>query len=190
MGALMAWVEHREGHVRVVWRDPDTGGKTYEKFATEAEAGIYRALVEQARGRRPETLYEEPGRPARPLGNLSCTVTRWAEFWLSGLSGVRDRIVADYRGTVERSILLYFGQMDIRDPSAPTSAAGFGPLPTVACHPRRSATTSASPTRCSKLPSSTSQSRCAPPTPAAGPGSPRWSRRRCASSPTSSSTDC
>ncbi len=117
MGAPMAWLEHREGHVRVVWRDPDTGGKTYEKFATDAEADIYRGLVEQARGRRPETLYEEPGRPARPLGNLPCTVTRWAEFWLSGLSGVRDRTVADYRGTIERSILPYFGQMDIRDPS-------------------------------------------------------------------------
>jgi len=128
MGALMAWLEHREGHVRVAWRDPDTGGKTYEKFATEAEADIYRGLVEQARGRRPETLYEEPGRPARPLGNLPCTVTRWAEFWLSGVSGVRDRTVADYRGTVERSILLYFGQMDIRDPSR-TQRRPLGSVP-------------------------------------------------------------
>ncbi len=111
----MAWLEHREGQVRVVWRDPSTGGKTYEKFATEAEAVIYRDLVEQARGRRPETLHEEPGRPPRPLGNLPCTVTRWADFWLSGLSGVRDRTAADYRGTVERSILPFFGEMDIRD---------------------------------------------------------------------------
>ncbi len=61
----MAWLEHREGHVRVVWRDPDTGGKTYEKFATDAEADIYRDLVERARGRRPETLYKEPATGGR-----------------------------------------------------------------------------------------------------------------------------
>ncbi len=62
----MAWLEHREGHVRVVWRDPVTGSKTYEKFAIEDEAAIYQDLVEQFRGRRPETLSEEPGQP--PLG--------------------------------------------------------------------------------------------------------------------------
>ncbi|MDQ6648974.1 MAG: hypothetical protein M3Z02_02460, partial [Actinomycetota bacterium] len=96
----MAWLEHREGHVRVVWRDADTDTKAYEKFATETEAKIYQDLLERAGGRRPETLHQEPGRPARPLGNLPCTVSRWAEYWLSGLSGIRDRTAADYRGTI------------------------------------------------------------------------------------------
>ncbi len=72
-------------------RDADTRSKTYQKFATDAEADIYRDLVEQAFGRRPETLYEEPGHPSRPAGHLPCTITRWAEFGISGLSGTRVR---------------------------------------------------------------------------------------------------
>lgn len=113
----MAWLEHREGHVRVVWRDADTDAKAYEKFATETEAMIYKDLLERAGGRRPETLHQEPGRPPRPLGNLACSVSRWAEYWLSGLSGIRDRTAADYRGTIERRALPFFGEMDIRDVS-------------------------------------------------------------------------
>ncbi len=72
-------------------RDADTRSKTYQKFATDAEADIYRDLVEQAFGRRLETLYEEAGHPSRPLGTCPAQYTRWAEFGISGLSGTRVR---------------------------------------------------------------------------------------------------
>lgn len=79
----MAWIQERANHVRVMWREGGRGSTPeYEKFATRAEAEVYRKLVEAAGNHRPTPVVED-GRPPRPLPGLPCTVGTWAEFWLS-----------------------------------------------------------------------------------------------------------
>jgi hypothetical protein len=109
----VAWIEERTDHVRVIWREGGRGtGREYEKFATRDEAEIYKRLVEAAGNRRPVTDAED-GRPPRPIPGLACTVERWADFWLSGLSGIRDRTAADYGRDIRRHVLPVLGASEL-----------------------------------------------------------------------------
>ncbi len=114
----MAWIQERANHVRVMWREGGRGSTPeYEKFATRAEAEVYKKLVEAAGNRRPTPVVED-GRPPRPIAGLPCTVQMWAEFWLSGLSGVRDRTAHDYDRDLRRHVLPELGDRELTEVSS------------------------------------------------------------------------
>jgi integrase len=109
----VAWIEERATHIRVVWRENGRGSTPeYEKFASRPEAEVYQRLVEAAGNRRPQVV-EEDGRPPRPIAGLPCTVRTWAEFWLSGLSGVRERTAKDYERDLRRHVIPAMGDQEL-----------------------------------------------------------------------------
>jgi integrase len=127
----MAWIETRGTRTpvhRVRWREHDRVEE--ESFDSRADADLYRQLVEQAGSTRPgaPTASPAPSSPrtstavlhasspaagCAPVAGQLCSFADWAGYWLSGLSGLRPRTLADYRRGVERDFVPVFGDLDL-----------------------------------------------------------------------------